>query len=362
MTALKQFCICVVAALLMAGCSKTGLTEAGHFQAIDSEQLGNGPDAAPASSTPLPGGRAYYVVTVMGGANYTQTFGRICQLTFTTSGTVNMSYRNWSFTFPGEGQHNVWKKATGYTTTGCVTGGVVKTPAGFQPPAQGGSWLTTSGAYYYNTTVIPGQTVLVINWSSGQQEIWKMTHNPGGMAYTRLDLYSSSNLKHGYGFGSTKNFDTAVNMSAIKSFGTMPMAGWSNNWVTNDFYFSTTFTSAYFNVCSGNTNVMVGPLATNACDRYHNYLAGNPATDKRKVYWNHQLGSVGCSESGVNCTTNPTGCTQWVLGPGGGHTSALLQVIDDNGNFKGFVGTEASLSSHVYGNSVISCFVAYKFE
>ena len=187
-----------------------------------------------------------------------------------------------------------------------------------------------------------------------------MTHNPGGMAYTRLDIYSSSNIKHGYGFGSTGNFNTAVNLSAIKAFGNIPMAGWSNNWAANDFYFSTTFTSSLFTICSGNTNVMTGPeTAPLICDRYHNYVAGNPVSDKRKVYWNHQLGSVGCAEQGYTCPNS--NCTQAVISAGGGHTSALLQIIDDNGNFKGFVGTEASLSSHAYGNSVISSFVAYKY-
>lgn len=351
MKKITQLGLCMLALLFNAACSKSS-------QSDTVQLLENSKNQASTSSTALPGNRAYYVVTVMGGTNYTQTFGRICQLTFTTAGTVSMSYNNWSFTFPGENQYNTWKKLTGYNTSGCIIpGGVVKAPAGFQPTAQGGAWLTTTGTYYISQA--PGLVgKVVINWASGQQEIWTVS-NPSGKAYSRLDIYSSSNIKHGYGFGSTKNFNNAVNMAAIKTFGTMPMAGWSNNWAINDFYFSSTFTSSLDSVCLSNGNVMTGPeTAPLVCGRYHNYLAGNPATDKRKVYWNHQLGSVGCAEAGTPCPNSS--CSQVVISPGGGHTSALLQVIDDNGNFKGFVGLEASLNGHYTGGAVITAFVAYQ--
>jgi hypothetical protein len=70
-----------------------------------------------------------------------------------------------------------------------------------------------------------------------------------------------------------------------------------------------------------------------------------PTRDGRKNYWNHQLGSVTVAEGGGSC-----------ISPGGGHTDALLQIIDDTGTFQGWVGAEASFNARTYGNAVVAAF------
>jgi hypothetical protein len=42
------------------------------------------------------------------------------------------------------------------------------------------------------------------------------------------------------------------------------------------------------------------------------------------------------------------------IGPGGGHLKPLLQIIDDEGEFRGWVGVEASLSKQVYGGAIVT--------
>jgi hypothetical protein len=86
---------------------------------------------------------------------------------------------------------------------------------------------------------------------------------------------------------------------------------------------------------------------SNRSNWYHSYFAANAAVDGRKVYWNNQRGVVQQLE-------NPN--TTCISASGGGHTNALLQAIDDNGQFVGFVGVEASLNQKKYGQAVVAAY------
>lgn len=295
------------------------------------------------AQTPLPGGRSNYVICVMGGA-VNAKFVRIAQYTFTagagSSGTVSEQFQYWNqSTFTGNALTN--KVLTGYTTSGCTNTCTVKTPIGFQP---GNAWKTLSGTY---TIDVYGH--IVITWTGGQYETWAPS-SPKSY-YTRFDIWNSNyNLQHGWGFGSNASFSTAATMATIKAAGILnDYDYWQNSYGVADQQNTNGYQNPpLYDICS--TNVMSlpnsGGLPVCSSSYWRSYFAGNPSTDGRKTYWQHQLGSVACSDSLGSSTT--------CISTGGGHTWALLQVIDDSGNFRGWVGVEASLHIKATGNAVVA--------
>lgn len=301
----------------------------------------NTSDGINTSAVALPGGKANYVTVVMGGANKAR-FVRISQYTFTagtgTTGTVSSQFKYWDQIFTGNAMTN--KVATGYTTGNCINDNcTIKTPIGFQP---GQAWSTISGTYYI------GGGQVRITWAGGQYEAWTIATAksygviPLTIANTNYDVH------HGYGFGSNASFNTGATIAQIKAGGNLIGERWENIYNAPDTYSaSLSWDNGSYTTCVPGTSMQgseTGGLCTNA--RWHRYVAGNPSTDKRKNYYNHQLGSVTCADPAGN--TNPCISAQ------AGHTAAMLQVLDDSGNFKGWVTAEASLHAYVNGQAVVN--------
>lgn len=318
---LKATALFLIVSMFFAGCKLSDKKDSEPISPDDP----NG-SVSMSVSTALPGGRAYYVVSVMGGPTNNK-FCRLARYTFNTAGTVTEQFYFWDQTFTGDAYTN--KVSTGYTTNGCPHGPcTVKTPLGFQP---GTSGTTLSGTYYLD---VNGR--VVITWTGGSVETWTVT-NPAGKAYTKLTIFNSNyNLAHGYGFGSNSPFSSFATAAQMKAAGSLTnFVYWENKGygsadsqnTTAPFYLGT------FSQCS---NTLTGPeTATGPCDRYASYIAASGTGNLRKAYWNHQKGSVRCDDGGE----------QECISPQGGHTTALLQIIDDAGAFQGFVGAEASLHS-----------------
>lgn len=299
---------------------------------------------ANALAVALPGGRSKYVVTVMGGA-VNAKFVRIAQYTFTaaagTTGTVSEQFKYWNqSTFTGDSNTN--KVLTGYTTAGCPFNCTIKTPKGFQP---GQAWSTLSGTY-----TIDANGRVVITWSGGQYETWTIT-TPKSY-YAKFTIFNSNyDVQKGWGFGSNAAFTTGATVTQIKAAGLLnDYEYWQNSYgVPNSQNTNGWLDMAPYIICgSSNSLQLPAPAGVPVCDNayWRSYFAGNPATDGRKIYWQHQLGSVACSDSQGSSTT--------CISVGGGHTFAMLQVIDDSGVFRGFVGAEASLHAKANGNAVVA--------
>ena len=305
---------------------------------------GAGGSAGAAGSGVLPpGNRPYFVVAMMRDA-YDNQFGRLAEYTFGSDQVVTMTYWYWSAAhFTGNWSDN--KKATGYTTQGCVNGEnncIIKTPVGFEPTAS----LPTpySGFYSYE------DGMLAIDWGGGQTETWRLGAGDG---YTRIWLDSSSygDITRGVGYGSTQPFSVAKGVSDIVSGARVNSEKWQRDWGctvgTHDAPPADVFDFPNWVVCSD--HAAEGKLSTTT---WHNYLAGNPATDGRKNYWDQQLDSVTMHE----CDTGHFSCAQ-CMSPQGGHTVALLQIIKDDKTFFGWVGIEASLDTRATscnGNAIIA--------
>jgi hypothetical protein len=294
--------------------------------------------AATEAGTGLPGGRPTYVVSVMDGKAGALAV-RLATYEFSTSGTVTEKYWAWSQnSISGTGNARWTKAASGYRTTGCRYACPVRTPYGFQkgaaPHSFTGRWSMES------------PTVLAIRWApSYPVERWRLDTSKAGIV--GLKLLSARNGGRGWGVGSRASARTGVPLSRV----------YASRWITGPFaenaYSPTTkdswigWSAQDYKLCSTGTCMQGTKMtAANRNAWYHSYFAANPASDGRKVFWNNQTGVVQHLES----ANSPC------ISSGGGHTNALLQALDDNGQFVGFVGVEASLNSRKYGQAVVAAY------
>jgi hypothetical protein len=333
----------ILALLIIGSCSKgpssEGQTKDGKVK--DGISALEGEDGVLVA---LPGGRAYYVVSLMGGT-FPNKWVRLAQYKFTTAGTVTEQFKY--YTQGQSGDHYSNKVLTGFNTSQatCDYTCPVKTCIGFQP---GQAWSTLSGTYYINSL---GK--LVIDWSGGYQEAWSLS-SPKPY-YTRLDINTSNyGVAHGYGYGSNTNFDTGVTTATIMAAGDLKDTDyWSNNYQANDAHTNYAVDTSYlalgsFQQCVSSV-IKLNEANQIPCPKGHYklYIAGNPLAEptdhKRKNYRQHQKGEVGCKDEGWNTCISPMG----------GHIMLYLQVLDDAGIFRGFIGAEATLGVG-YGGRILA--------
>lgn len=300
--------------------------------------------APPAQAAGLPGGRSTYVVAVMGGTNL-HMYSKLATYQFATNGTVTQKYWYWRQDSVTGYNNSAWTKpASGYTTTGCRYACPIRTPIGFQrgttPKSMAGIWRIDAYGHLY------------IKWTATAYETWILNSSQAGfVALTAMHAYNSQRIQRGWGFGSNAGQNQGVNMGTVHA-STQLMGPLSHNYFgvpTRMFQQSLYFPN--YQKCTNGVCLQSNENATaNKSQRYHSYLAGNPAVDGRKVFWDHQTGAVQQTESP---TSN---CIGWR----GGHVSAALQVIADNGKFLGLVGVEASLDRQAYQMAQVSAWTGVR--
>lgn len=288
-----------------------------------------------AAATPLPGGRPNYVVAVIGGG-LNAYFSRTAEYTFTAgsgaTGTVSETFWYWNMaTFTGDASVN--KVDTGYTSAGC-NACQIRTPKGFQPSAAGS---TLSGTYSID---VNGR--VVIDWTGGQRETWTITTFTG---YAQLTLFNSNyNLLYGDGYGSNASFSVGATRDDLASLTvneverTASYCSSGSCPSTNNGYIFTASAPVRFGV--DYTACSASPCLSLTNSAWRSIFVVDPAIGRR-VFWQHQ-------NQGVDGYTGPCFST------GGGHTWALLQAVDDSGQFVALVGAEASLNARADGNAVVS--------
>ena len=315
-----------------------------------SVSVGPNPANFTVDSPGLPDGRRYYVLSMMGGVSTTSRWSILRTYEFsgynTESGSVVAASWVWAQDkFTGDATEN--KIDTGYTTCGGEYCGVVRTPVGFEPGSMGAELI---GDYYLDSN---GR--INITWPSGKNEIWSIS-SPKPYSYSMITIFHSNyNVSHGWGFGSnTPLLGVGATIDDIKNRGNLSFQDqWYNGYDIADTQSVTYMAISNHSVCSSvammnrETNI---PLV---CDRWHSYIAGDPSVDSRKNYWNQQLGEVGCEDAYYPQQCPIDNCAQYVISPGGGHTFAMLQVLDDEGVFRGFVAAEASLDHRSSGGAIV---------
>ncbi|MBG0567342.1 hypothetical protein I4J89_38420 [Actinoplanes sp. NEAU-A11] len=289
------------------------------------------PGSAEAAQEP-PGGRANYTVALMRNVG-TESFVRLAQYSLRADGTIRADYWAWN---AQQTQPNV---SSGLRTLGCANTCDIWTPNGFQsaPKQLYGTWSLTS------------TDDLSITWTSGSSgvERWKFANLATA---TQLTLASHPTANTGWGWGSRIGFNTGVPARTIFESNILPLSGpWSqNNWGE---------------VLGGITQLQMtanGTLPVHLCDNND----GNPGNDHcinvttpaigdkpenkayiggtgtdRRMFYNHELKTV-----------NSGPC------PARGHLKAALQILDDNGTFRGLIMVEASLAAKTYGTNILGIF------
>ncbi|TYB56945.1 hypothetical protein FXF51_41410 [Nonomuraea sp. PA05] len=303
---------------------------------------------AAASIAALPGGKTTFVVS-QGHlkAASRQNWVRLGSYRFAANGTVSASMYLWWQRRPEARQR-----------TGMVPDGGCSTKAGGSASRARTCRVLTAGGFTgapdesrSGTYTVAGD-VLTIRWKIAQAwtEQWYVRRSPDGKL-ARLDLRRSTLATHGYGYGSNAAIGTRRAMSSVKAFrGALrqDLTSWAGGrLVTSD---DQPFSQSAFRSCATTTSCLtyLQPSSRGACQksggcpRYGGgtksnvssiqyYLTKISDSDRRDTLW-HWCTCL-AMERREFCYT------------GNSHVKPLMQVIDDGGNFRGWVGAEASFST-----------------
>ncbi|GAA3159523.1 hypothetical protein [Nonomuraea roseoviolacea] len=304
--------------------------------------------SAAVAATSLPGGKATFVVSQghLKAASQ-QNWVRLGTYRFAANGTVSAAMYLW------------WQRhPTARQRTGTVPDPSCTTRAGGRQSRPRACEVLTAGGF----TGAPGESrtgaytvagnVLTIRWNIAQQwtEQWYVrTSSDGKLA--RLDLKQSTLATNGYGYGSNAAIDTRRAMSSVRAFpGSLrqDLTSWaSGRLVTSG---DQPFGHSSFRACAATTSCLtyLQPSSRGACQksggcpRYGGgtranissiqyYLTMISKTDRRDTLW-HWCTCL-AMERHEFCYT------------GNSHVKPLMQIIDDTGAFRGWVGVEASFST-----------------
>ncbi|MFC0534047.1 hypothetical protein [Phytohabitans kaempferiae] len=307
----------------------------------------------PAAAVSLPGGHANYVVTLGHLANnFRANWVRLGTYQFRTDGTVTARMWVWSQTTP------VARVGTGATpdgscstTAGSSTSKVrtcqILTAGGFTSAAsetRNGTFTT----YTQNVGGVPTQVVSV-SWQVGQAwtDEWYVRGDANGLL-SRLDFKYNTKALYGYGYGSNAGLSERRAMSSVLAFpGVLKqdLVSWSKDQVGQSH--GQTFGHTAFRGCDVTTQCLtyLQPSSSGACQAsggcptygggtsynitsIQYYLVKMSSYDRRDNLW-HWCTCLAL-ERNEFCYT------------GNSHVKPMLQIIDDLGAFRGWVGAEAS--------------------
>lgn len=297
-----------------------------------------------------PGGKKYFVMSLV-AFKPNAAFVRLSQWTFdAANATVTEQYWAWH-----QGMAPVVNDAYANRdlvgrTSGCALNGCsVYAPKGFKdaPSTRTGTFRNFESG---------GQPHVQITWPTGIYENYLVLSHNG---YAELAL-----VKHNYNalqgtthvisrsYGSNKDFSTSYSAAQVAgskrqlgspaSFGlTYPNQAGHN---TYSQQWGGGMKSAYYNLNMGIYQACTSSNCMMNTDRtaQHNYWWFFGGT--RKTAWFNMVTTPDMTPNASTCIATGRG----------GHNWAMLQVIDDSGVFRGFVGIEASL----YGRTAPANYVA----
>jgi hypothetical protein len=307
---------------------------------------------ASAASEPAPGGKTNFVVSVGGfAANTTTNWLRISEYTFDPAqGTVTGTWWRWNQTSMRDIRVDTPIAAAGCGPTQCYA----RTAKRYlSPPSE-----SSTGTYH-----VVGDA-LAIRWPSGSsavQENWTVTQvsKTDGSADTSLvqlvwaGAGAGYSATAGYGFGSNASFSVSASMAQLMqpenkvsypyfytgyhagalTSGTSHLALWNFNACQDGRCLGATSRTKPGNGC---TDYPPGDSAEMATI---NYYFAQFAGDRRNAY-EHWFRCLGYRDN--------TGQTCYKLNS---HVKPLIQVIDDAGRFRGWVGAETAYYSLHEGQS-----------
>jgi hypothetical protein len=287
-------------------------------------------------SLELPGGRPNFVVATLTGRSNALVV-KIAMYIFSGDGRVKQRFWTWrQDSITGGGNAKYQKVPSGYTTAGCRYKCPIRTPLGFQ---HGGNGHFAAGTW----TRLPDGTITV-SFAGSATESWQVRTS----ANLASIVLSQARGNRGWGLGSTAPLTLARDMNTFyqldRIYGPHAENGYDEATIFKHVGFHA---PDYVRCSSGKCLQGKGVTAADKRTWFSSYLATNPAADGRKVFWNVQTGPVTQMEApGSVCISSP----------GGGHTNALLQAIDDNGRLVGIVGVQASLNKRRHAQDVVGAY------
>ncbi|ACU03336.1 hypothetical protein [Pedobacter heparinus] len=349
---LVVMCLTVVV-LSLSSCEQD---KESHRDLIPSDVSGKVAEIA--SAQPLPGGKARFTWVNGNFDTNGYTWERIVNLEFNASaGTVNATLYNW--------QSDVKFGKTAFNSHRCTFDGVTKTCPTWSPTGWivGGSvnpYRSWSGTYVYD--VATGR--LDISWTTGAiaTESWTITNPTPTIARASL-ITSSYTLTHGRGYGSNASWSTYKNMGEIYTFAQA---------LTIPTFKSTTSKRVAASGATGTaTPVITAGTGFNGWAKtslnLQSFTSPSSPTPTNSLHvWD--MGSTACTPSACSSTPHPgaTGiiyhlssnndsrqlaytnncaclstASEFPCYPRNLHPSALMQIIDDNGDLVALVGIEA---------------------
>ena len=201
---------------------------------------------------------------------------------------------------------------------------------------------TRSGSYTVDGNVVG------ITWDGGDvTESWNLTASDDG-TLVKMDLADGSVATHGFGYGSNAAATTRTDLADMPGHPEpliQDMYSWAHDEVSQAL--DGTLTHDKFKACDDTAQCLtyLQPSSSNVCQQTSgcpNYGGGSQADvssiqyymqaitakDRRDTFW-HWCTCL-AMERDEPCYT------------GNSHVKPMLQVIDDNGGFHGWVGVEAS--------------------
>ncbi|MEV0229451.1 hypothetical protein [Nonomuraea sp. NPDC050786] len=302
----------------------------------------------PAAATSLPGGKATYVVSqghLKAASN--ENWVRLGSYRFAANGTVTAALYLWWQ------RHPVARQRTGMVPdSGCTTkaGGAQSRPRMCNVLTAGG--FTGAPDESRTGTYTVSGDVLTIRWKIAQTwtEQWYVRPAPDGKL-ARLDLKSSTLATHGYGYGSNAALGTRRAMSSVKAFpGALrqDLTSWAGGRITTAA--NQPFGLSAFRACSTTTSCLtyLQPSSNSACQKEGgcpHYGGGTRANISSIQYYLTKISNSDRRDTLWHWCTCLAMERKEFCYTGNSHVKPLMQIIDDKGAFRGWVGAEASFST-----------------
>lgn len=279
--------------------------------------------ASYASAASLPLGKERFEFSVGGLlASSTTNWVRLGMYDFASDGTVSETHWHWSQS------DRVTRAGTGFTASGCPTRDCqVMTAGGYQSTS---AEKTMSGTYSVS------DNTLRVTWSSGQWEEWTLSSMADGALAKATFVDSNYGANYGFGYGSNAAWSDRVPASTIAATDQTKFVHTYWIWKTTDDPSApfidhgdgSPFWVTSWSVCDGGQ--CLGHVISSSDTQYYVAPARAPTGHRRDTLWSWRTANA--DNRGEYCYT------------GNSHVKPMVQIVDDNGGFHGWVGVEASLN------------------
>ncbi|WP_043630884.1 hypothetical protein [Nonomuraea candida] len=305
----------------------------------------------------LPGGKANYVVALGSlAAGSHDNWVRLGTYQFSPDGTVRARTYLWWQRHPAARQSTGTTPGNTCTTTDPKAGQTkarrcaVQTAGGFLGAPQ----ESRTGSF----SVSGDQVHITWDVSQAWSERWRIAVAPGG-GLSRLDLTFNTLARYGYAYGSNAALTRRRAMSTLAETAITlkhDYTSWSAAGVKPSPASGGTFDLGEYRTCDATTWCLarLQPSSPNACQKdggcphtggpdgdtsIQHHIQQVSSGDRRDTWW-HWCTCL-ARDQGVKAGTGPDSVLCY---SGNSHVKPMLQIIDDTGAFRGWVGVEASFS------------------